>query len=368
MRVAFLTLKLKRGAIVKNNIRLAEAFRAVDIAVDFVVAHRLDEAPVPLPSFIDVTILQAERYRNALVSIARYLKRSRPDVIFVSGYLLSVICIVAAIISGTKTRVVTRCHEVTSAYLASRSSFFDRYLLRYVIQVAYPLAYRCVAVSKAAADDLARIVGPRRVLAIYNPTVSDDIYRLAGIAPAHQWANDPQVQLVVAVGRLAPEKDFPTMLRALRRVACERNVRLIVLGDGSLRGTLVQYAADIGVSDLVAFPGYDENPYSYIYRAKVFVSTSLREGLSNVIIEALALGCPVVSTNCVGGPPEILLGGACGILVPVGDDAAIADAILSLLGNKDLSARLSEAGKRRALDFSSEHAAQEFIKLARSPQ
>jgi glycosyltransferase involved in cell wall biosynthesis len=136
---------------------------------------------------------------------------------------------------------------------------------------------------------------------------------------------------VLAVGRLAGQKDFPTLLRAFAQVRATRPVHLLILGEGKRRPQLEALAAALGVAEYVALPGVSENPFAYMARAAVFVLSSAYEGLPTVLVEALACGCPVVSTDCPSGPAEILDGGSYGPLVPVGNDTALAQAILSVL-------------------------------------
>ncbi|MYJ94178.1 MAG: glycosyltransferase, partial [Proteobacteria bacterium] len=154
--------------------------------------------------------------------------------------------------------------------------------------------------------------------------------------------------VVLSVGRLARVKDFPTLLRAIRQVSKNRPVRLIILGEGSWRMRLEKMARKLGVGAIVSLPGWVDNPYAFMSRASVLVLSSKREGLGNVLIEAMACGCPCVSTNCPSGPAEILESGRFGPLVPVGNASALAIAVERVLDCPPRKSMLLE----RAGDFS----------------
>jgi len=159
------------------------------------------------------------------------------------------------------------------------------------------------------------------------------------------------------VGRLAVQKDFPTLLRAFARLRAARPARLMILGEGDRRSELEQLASALGISADVRLPGFVENPLAYMRRAAVFVLSSIYEGFGNVLVEALACGCPIVSTDCPGGPAEILEHGRFGRLVPVGDVAALGDALLATLA----APRESEALVARARDFSAAVIADRYL-------
>jgi glycosyltransferase involved in cell wall biosynthesis len=167
----------------------------------------------------------------------------------------------------------------------------------------------------------------------------------------HPWFGPGQPPVVLAAGRLHPQKNFSLLLRAFRHVAQARDARLVILGEGSERARLEQVARELGIGRQVLLPGFERNPFRWMARATVFVLPSLYEGFGNVIVEAMAAGCPIVATRCPYGPQEIVEDGVSGRLVPVGQAEPMARAVLSLLQDPALSARLALRGKQRALDF-----------------
>jgi glycosyltransferase involved in cell wall biosynthesis len=163
--------------------------------------------------------------------------------------------------------------------------------------------------------------------------------------PGHPWFADADQPLILGVGELSDRKDFDTLVRALARVRAQRRCRLMILGRGVARERLLRLAESLGVADALALPGFVDDPYAYMAHADVFAFTSRWEGLGFVIIEALAVGTPVVATDCPSGPAEILQGGRYGALIPVGDDAALAGAILSTLDRPLPRETLREAAR-----------------------
>ena len=196
-----------------------------------------------------------------------------------------------------------------------------------------PHSDHVIAISHGVRSSVVQIaeIPARRVTSIYNPVVSPHIMELANRPPQHTWLSNDGPPIILGVGRLVKQKDFPTLLKAFQLVSNVRSVRLIILGEGRQRARLQKLVEKLGLDGRVSLPGYVNNPYAFMARASVFVLSSKFEGLGNVLVEALACGCPCVSTNCLSGPAEILADGQIGPLVPVGDHVALADAIESML-------------------------------------
>jgi glycosyltransferase involved in cell wall biosynthesis len=157
--------------------------------------------------------------------------------------------------------------------------------------------------------------------------------------------------VLLGVGRLVPQKDYTVLLRAFSRIRKSRPIRLIVLGEGTERRRLERYAQRLGVRDDVDFPGFVKNPFPFMRRCTVYVLSSRFEGLPGALIQAMACGAPVVSTDCPSGPSEIIDSGSNGFLVPVGDDEKLAASIENLLDNPALRRSFSEAGRKAAAEF-----------------
>jgi glycosyltransferase involved in cell wall biosynthesis len=192
----------------------------------------------------------------------------------------------------------------------------------------------------------------------YNPVTTDDLPRLAAEPLDHPWVAPGAPPIVLGAGKLKPQKAFDVLLRAFSHMRARRPARLVILGEGPERSRLEALARKLGVAGDVALPGFAANPFAWMSRCGVFALSSAWEGLPGVLIQALACGCPVVSTDCPSGPSEILEPGGLGRLVAVGDTEALAAAIEEALTEPPSTA---EARRDRAREFSVERIAPRYL-------
>ena len=291
-----------------------------------------------------------------LMALVRYLRHESPAVIYAGGDRANLLAVQAPRIAGADTRTVVQQYTNMSVHLerdakrrvGRRRARAALWLLRR----AYLRADAIVGISIGASENMsitARI--PRkRITTIYSPVVAPELPALARAPLDHPWFGPGSPPVILGVGRLVDQKDFETLVRAFARVRRQRPARLLILGEGKRRPQLEALVAALGLDADVALPGFVANPFAYMRCAAVFALSSRWEGLGNVLIEALACGCPAVSTDCVAGPAEILRDGEYGPLVPVGDDAALASAILATLDDPPPRQRLVARGMQFAAD------------------
>jgi glycosyltransferase involved in cell wall biosynthesis len=296
-------------------------------------------APLLLP------VLLARRPPGAyrvLPALVRYLRDERPAAL-ISAFPFENLLAIAArrLARGVPTRVVVTERNTTTRSTRGGATKWKRRFLPPLLRRQYLMADAVVAVSAGVADHLADRTGlPRdRIVTIHNPAVGRDLDAKAAQPLDHPWFRPGEPPVVLGVGRLVPQKDFPTLVRAFARVRRLRPARLVILGHGTdeARDALQALARGLGCGDDLDLAGFTHNPFAYMARASVFALSSLHEGLPGVLIQALACGCPAVSTDCPSGPAEILAGGRYGRLVPVGDDAALAEAIAATLDDPGTS-------------------------------
>jgi glycosyltransferase involved in cell wall biosynthesis len=236
-------------------------------------------------------------------------------------------------LSGRKTRIAIAAGAILSE-IAPEGPHLQSAVRRALFRALYSRADVIIAASEAIAADLIKTMGinPTLVRVIPNPVVDDDSDRLAAEHTNHPWLNQSDIQVLISAGLLAPHKDFATLIRAFSEIHTRKpSVRLLILGEGSERPALESLIRELRLADFVQLPGFELNPYKLMSRSSVFVLSSKTEGFGNVIAEALALGVPVVTTECGSGPAEILEREKYGRLVPVGDAEALAVAILETL-------------------------------------
>ena len=344
--VAFYMHDLSGGGVERMRLALIAELRARGLRVSLIVGLRQGALADRVPGDLEVIELGCQGMLRAVPPLMRVLRRLAPDVLVASLDHNNVTAMLAGWAARTGTRVVICQHNALSAELSLGWRYRAVPWLYWMLQRR---AHGIVAVSRGVADDLAQAAGidRRRITAIYNPVVDADFASRAAVPVPHPWmiANDPPV--LVYAGRLTEQKDPALLLDAVALVRAQRRLRLVVLGEGPLRAGLESRARRLGIDADVGFAGYAANPLPWIARAACLVLPSRYEGLGNVLVEALACGTPVVATDCPHGPAEILLGGRLGALVPVGDPAALAAAIFTVLDTVPDRAAL----RARAADF-----------------
>jgi glycosyltransferase involved in cell wall biosynthesis len=279
--------------------------------------------------------------------LAHQLRKWQPDVC-VSFLPRSNIAHVMTRWFGSQHRLLISEHAPTRDAYPS-DSISDR-VMRSMIARFYPQADEVFTCSEGVKEGLARFgVDRDRMRVVYNPISLSEIHRAASASVP--GASRDSTPTVITVGRLAHEKDHDTLLRAFAITRRRLKARLVLVGQGPLREELKALARELGISDSVVFAGWQENPFAWMANADLFVLSSRFEGFGNVVIEAMACGLPVVSTDCPSGPSEILANGEAGVLVPVADVHAMADAICAVLEDDELREQLADKSQRRAPEF-----------------
>ena len=349
MRIALVIPHLAGGGAERSVLKLARGLIERGHVVDILFFKKIDTLADEVPAGARQFLLKQQRTswfhdRKHLVrrfgfrlfrflrgdllrdarSIAAYIDKERPDCILPSLPRAKVATMSAVSFTKLNPVIVPIMHSVV---MNRRRRYRNLY------SILFATADHVVAVSDGVADNVALVLGisRKRISRVYNPVVDSEIAELARAAPAHPWMMDNGCPIILSVGRLARVKDFPTLLRAFRNVSQNRQVRLIILGDGSWRPRLEYMVRKMGLETKVSLPGWVSNPYAFMSRASMLVLSSKFEGLANVLIEALACGCPCVSTNCPSGPNEILGNGKFGPLVPVGNVPELATAMEHVL-------------------------------------
>lgn len=330
--IAFFLPSLGGGGAERVILNLTQGMVERGLPVDLVLAAAEGAFLEQLPPSVRLVDLHAPRVLRSLGPLAGYLRRERPRVLISSMNYANVVALLAAKLSGRNTPVVVTVHTTLSESSRQQQRRLSGLIWPPLLRMFYPYAAHVVAVSSGAADDLSRSSGlPRnRVEVVYNPVITRDILAAAKQAPDHPWFDPGQPPVILGVGRLTRQKDFPTLIRAFANVRRRRPARLIILGEGEDRADLTALAKELGVSDDVELPGFRNAP-AYMAGSALFVLSSAWEGLPTVLIEALAAGTRVVSTDCPSGPREILQDGRLGSLVPVGDVSALVTAMLEAL-------------------------------------
>jgi glycosyltransferase involved in cell wall biosynthesis len=272
----------------------------------------------------------------------------------------------AVALSGTRPKLMLSEHTLLSEWWGDDRLVkypIDR-AMRYIMPWAYLGADAIVGVSSACTHDLRRLVWspPERVHCLYNPVVAPRLRALAEAPLDPPWPDDGRA-LILGVGRLEASKGFDLLLEAFARLGAETPARLALVGAGPELEALEARAALLGISEHVHFLAFQANPYAWMRRADVLAVPSFNETFPTVVLEAMAVGTPVVSFDCPYGPREIITHGLDGLLVPPEDPAALAEGLRRVLHDAALAARLREGGAQRSQDFTIARTIQAYERL-----
>lgn len=305
-----------------------------------------------IPNDVKIIILKKKRsidFFKLIFSLAQIIKQEKPDIVNSHLTYANILSLLSAMVSGYRGPIILNEHNFMSINLRQEKYYLIKKML---IKRLYPRAAAVISVSKGARDDLIKNfrVRPEKCLTIYNPVDIERIEKMTSEPIDHPWFTE-NIPLIISCGRLTKQKNYPLLLKAVKLTSQERDVRLVVMGDGELKSELESLALKMGLANRVEFLGFRSNPFKYLARAHVFVLSSSWEGFGNVIIEAMTCGVPVISTRCPAGPDEIIMDGKNGILVDVDNAEALSKAILRLLADVELRKKLIIEGKARAKDF-----------------
>ncbi len=360
-KLALFIADLGGGGAERVFVNLAKELSQRGYPVDLVVgtldgAAYLDE----LPPDVRLINLRVRRMAFGGPSLIRYLRRERPSVILATRVHSSCLAVLACQFSGVRIRVIVREANMVGPELRAMSPMMRRafYL---AMHYCYARADRVIAVSRGVADDLNGQLGvPREKLSvIYSPLISDALQNRALAPLDHEWLQEGQPPVILSVGRLTAQKDQQTLIRAFALVRKKVAAKLVILGEGENRAKLEALVSELGLDPDVSLPGFHKNPFAFMSRARLFVLSSAWEGLPGSLIQAMACGCPVVSTDCPSGPGEILQEGRLGRLVPVGDAINMAGAILESLSN----GRKAPCCPLDLYPYTVEYSTREYIKI-----
>lgn len=348
----FLPALLAGGASLAT-VRIAEGLAGRGLRTDLLLTKAEGYYLGSVPEDVRVIDFGAWHTVTSLPRLLGYLRRERPDVLIaVLRSSIAVALIAKRFFAPGVATVALQQTELSGEF--GDGGFASRMLMR-VMERLLPSADAVVAVSHAVADDLRRRApaASRLVRTIRNPVVGPELAGKAAEPVEHRWFGDPETPTILSVGRLDIQKDYFTLLRAFTALSESRPARLLILGEGPDRDRLTALARRLGIAERVDMPGFVSNPLACMARAQVFVLSSRFEGLPTVLIEAMACGVPVVSTDCAGAG-EILEGGKWGRLSPVGDPRALARTIAETLDNplapEVLVARAGAFSRETAID------------------
>ena len=334
--IALFLPSLEGGGAQRITLSLAQGLLQVEgVKVDLVLGQAHGSFLKDVPAGVRLVDLKRSRMLYTILPLARYLRAERPDAMVSALDYANVAAILSTMLSGTGIRSAIVTHTHLSSSLAVLSKW-KRGVFRCLLRATYSRAHAIIAVSRGVAKDMAHFINIplERIRVIYNPVIESGL--LTGIKEAvnHPWLCAAEPPVVLAVGRLAVEKDYSTLIHGFALLREQHAARLIILGEGDQRSQMQGLVSRLQLEDCVDLPGFTSNPRSFMQHAAVVALSSRWEALPTVLIEALHCGARIVSTDCPCGPGEILAQGKYGRLVPPGDVAAMAKALGEAIHDK----------------------------------
>lgn len=360
-KVAFVIPNCGGGGAEPMIIRLANEFASRGHTVDLVLFNAEGPNLSQISSEVQIVDLKVHQLLLAPLAIRAYLKRQCPDVAISALFHANIFTLLARrLLPFSRTRVIVSERNMLSIHV-KHSKRLTRPAFKTLAWLLYRFADQVVGISKGVAADIQSIAGlpDRKVSVIYNPAATPALAGAIDFTTGGLPSFKQDGPLIVSIGRLEPQKDHQTLLRAFKKLLQRRSATLVIAGDGSLKQELLDTVVNLQLEPRVVFAGYVNNPTQLMKTADLFVLSSLYEGFGNVLVEALMCGLKIVSTDCPSGPAEILSNGEYGLLVPPGDESALAEAMeraLSLAPNP-------ERQRQRGDEFSLKRSADAFEAL-----
>ena len=327
-RVAFILPSLKGGGAQRVVLTIANKLANSGLEVDVVLFEQAGEYVEHVSPRINVWDLRTKRAMRSFLPLLRYTRRRKPLIVISSLPHVNLLMILVKLLGSKATKVIAVEHNTLSQTI-QHSRGYSIYVLIALMKLFYRYATKLIAVSHGVKNDLQEVLKlkDKSVTVIYNPVITASLSSQSKKPVRHPFFEDRSSPVIVAAGRLTQAKGFNLLLDAISLVTRDTPCRLIILGEGPDREALEEQLQRLGLESSVSLPGFVANPYSFFSNSDLFVLSSYWEGLPTVLIEALACGTPVVSTDCPSGPKEILENGRLGQLVPVGDVKALASEI-----------------------------------------
>jgi len=331
-KILFFIARYSHSGVPLAQIRLAKAFLRRGYVIEFVIGYVPDYLEAPIIDGATVINLDMQRTFKLFPSIVSCIKNFQPDVIFTAEDHLNTIVAMAAIAARSKAKI-SASSRISPYRTYSDKIFSKNWILKYSNILLRKRIDALVCVSEDMVKDYKAIFGETRHQCIYNMAYDNDTLKKISEPVDDLWITDKSTPLIVTAGRLCPGKGFPDLINAVNILKKEKPIKLAILGEGDFRPELEALINELELGDTVRLLGFQKNPLKFFKQADVFALSSYFEGLPNVLVEAMAAGCTLVSTDCPTGPREVLQDGKYGYLVPMHDPKSMADAIKEALDN-----------------------------------
>ncbi len=347
------------GGVEKVIDNLAPALAARGCAIDLLLIKAKGLDPARFPANVRLIRLRARHALTALPELVRYLQTQQPPVLMAVRHRAIKVAVLARALSRSRTRIVGQIHTTASVAMQNWNAI-KRWRWRRETRRYYRRTELMVGVSQGVADDIQAMAGlpDGKTIAIHNPIITPELLETSQRPVSYPWLREDGHPLILGAGRLTRQKDFPTLIRGFALLPETLHARLLILGEGKDRPMLEKLITELGMTDRIALPGHVDDLPAWMRRADLFVLSSIWEGFGNVLVEAMAVGTPVVATDCPHGPREILQDGRLGPLVPIQTPQALAEAMAATLATPPAADQLQAALSGFTAEAAAQHYAQ----------
>ena len=358
--VSLFTPSLGGGGAERFMVNLANEFSAKGNKV-YLVACSLGSYTSDVREDVEIIDLQSSRVLYSLPKLIAFLSIIKPSTLISTIYHTNMVAVTAGYISRSKTKIIVREDNMSQSHRSKSASFISYKFTFSLKKILYKMSHAVVVLQSAMEEELKMMIPgiENKVKLINNFIDVDRISSLAKEPVNHPWLQDDYtVPVIMSAGRLSNQKNWPLLIKAFSKTLKERKLKLIILGEGTLRGEIEGLIKELKIEKDVSLPGFVTNPYSWMARSEIFILSSDFEGFPNVLLEALCCDCSIISSDCDSGPREILEEGKWGQLFKVGDVTDLSVKIQSALDKN-----IEYDTKSRARYFSSSRCVEQYEKL-----
>ena len=365
-KIALFIPNLEGGGAERATVVLANQLIKQGYSVDIILVRKSGPFVKKISKEVKLVVLSDKIFfyckpvyaLSAFYGLYKYIKRNKPSHLISSLTGANITTLLIKKIFNINTKVIIVEHNTLLNINSKGKTYY------YFMKWLYPTSDKIITVSKGIFDDIHKKLGitDDKICVINNPHDIDKIREMGKSCINHEWFFDKNIPIILGIGRLCPQKDFSTLIKAAAIVRKKMRIRVIILGEGDELHNLKTLCNKLNIIDDVYFAGFVENPFAYLKQSSLYVLSSRWEGLPNSIIESLIVGTPVVATDCHSGPSEILQNGKYGKLVPVNDPTSLANAILEQIETFPDRKNLM----KRAEIYSPENISRNYIELLES--
>ena len=339
VRVCFFVPNFEIGGIEVSYMKLCNNLVKKIQNIELVYCKDIGTLRKDFDSRVNMICLNKTRIVTVILALKQYYETSKPDIFITPMFMLGNAAIIARILSSHKPKIIIGARSTFSEVLKSFDTRFKYMSLYLLSKILFPLADKIISVSNGVRNDLSRTlnINLSKISTIYNPVIDNHHIKANLQPPNHPWFKNKSknCKIIICIGRLAEEKSFDVVIDVFSRIKDQEDAKLLIIGEGMLKSYLIKLIDDLELNEKVQILDFQTNYLSFLAFADIFVLNSKFEGLPGILIEALALDCRVISSDCDHGPKEILLNGKHGILFPVGDKDALLEAMEFSLKEKN---------------------------------